>query len=93
MLDGQQGVITEHSRTGIAHYGFDFRAHLRRITVDLAKTAKGLGCHHRTLIDSLGGVFEQFLTLMAKFGFRVMVLMAIDDDHHFDNVLFVILFF
>lgn len=63
---GEPGVREEHAWAGESHYAPDFRAHLRRVTVDRALCAHRFFIAETAAFDTVRGVVVERATFEAK---------------------------
>ena len=79
------GRVEQHARTAVAHGFADFFAHLGRVAVRLARTAKRLCLHVRAALDTRTGIIEQRFTFFAKAQIVAMMRAALDFEHFLDR--------
>jgi hypothetical protein len=65
MLQGEEGVMQEHARAGVAHHLADLLTFLGLIAVDGAPGAGGFRCPIRAVLDTLMGISFQFKAILA----------------------------
>jgi hypothetical protein len=82
MTGGQMGMFLEHPGAGITHHFLDFFSELRFVTVNMALATGGSLCPKRTATDPFDSVSQQPGTLGTGNLTAIMMIPAIELDHH-----------
>ena len=90
MSDGQERMVQEHPRAGVAHDLFDRDTGLRFVTVDRASAAGWLVLPIGAVSKSSAGVGDKVSACIAEAFLSVMVGMAVERHHGFHGSLLIV---
>ena len=81
VVEGENGVGKEHTRSGVAHHRSDLIALAGRIAVNRACAAGGLVLLERATAQPFLGIGKEFAALLARDGLTAMVISTEALDH------------
>jgi hypothetical protein len=83
MQKGEERVREEHARPGIPHHLADFFTLRRGVTMDRTFTAGGFALLKGAMEQTLPGIGEQCLAVVAQDSFAAVPVPAVTVDHRF----------
>ena len=85
MADGQERMVPEHARSGIAHHLFYAFPPLRKVTMNRACIARRLIGPERAFFNPLARIGKKLFATAAKSIAASVVCAAVDPDHNFNG--------